>query len=194
MEDHPIAQVSWFGACAYANYLSDLNGLNPCYDEVTFDCDTTETGFRLPTEAEWEYAARGGENNPYTMYPFGDTIDGTQANFVGSGDPFALSTPVGYYDGDQVINGIPSGVDMANGFGLYDMSGNVLEWCGDRFGPYSGLPSNNPTGPTTGSTRVLRGGSFLHGTNSLGSAKRESGSPSLRGIIFGFRLVATACQ
>jgi formylglycine-generating enzyme required for sulfatase activity len=194
MEDHPIAQVSWFGACAYANAISIQRGLTPCYDETDWSCDTQEEGFRLPTESEWEYAARGGEYLPYTIYPFGDTIDGTQANFVSSGDPFALSTPVGYYDGDQVINGIPSGVDMANGFGLYDMSGNVLEWCGDRFGLYSGLPSNNPTGPTTGSYRVLRGGSFYQGVNNLRSAKRESGLPSLRGIIFGFRLVTNTCQ
>ena len=148
----------------------------------------------MPTESEWEYAARGGEYLPYTIYPFGDTIDGNQANYIGSGHPFALSSPVGYYDGDQVISGMPVGADMANGFGLYDMSGNAMEWCGDRYGAYSSLPSSNPTGPTTGSTRVLRGGSFYHGWNNLRSAEREQGVPTLRGVLFGFRLVTNTCQ
>ena len=194
MEDHPMAQVSWFGACAYANALSLQRGLNPCYNETDWSCDTQEEGFRLPTESEWEYAARGGEYLPYTIYPFGDTIDGNQANYSGSGHPFAGSTPVGYYDGDQVISGMPVGADMANGFGLYDMSGNVMEWCGDRYGPYSGLPSSNPTGPTTGSTRVLRSGCFLHGASKHRSANRETCPPLLRNILFGFRLVTNTCQ
>lgn len=69
--DHPMTGVTWHGAVLYCNYLSEISGLPQCYDETTFDCDHSVGGFRLPTEAEWEYASRGGEHSPYFMYPWG---------------------------------------------------------------------------------------------------------------------------
>jgi len=190
--------VSWFGACTYANMASFYYGLTPCYDETTWACNFNADGHRLPTEAEWEYAARGGNHSPYTMYPWGDTINGSMANYSNSGDPYETgpypwTTPVGYYDGNQ----IPAGVDMANGYGLYDMAGNVHEWCWDWYGDtyYSSSPGTNPTGPSSGypppPRRVFRGGSWGYGgqPSSLRTANRSGGTPTDLSEVMGFRLV-----
>jgi formylglycine-generating enzyme required for sulfatase activity len=198
-EDHPMVRVSWYGACAYANQCSRNDWLTPCYNEANWSCNFNANGYRLPTEAEWEYAARGGQHNPYTMYPWGDTIDGSKANYSSSGDPYETgpypwTTPVGYYDGNQT----PAGVDMANGYGLYDMSGNVWEWCWDRYQAdyYSWSPTNNPTGPGTGLWRVFRGGGWMPPPPScLRSAHRyhDGYIPPGRDHGIGFRVVA-ACR
>jgi formylglycine-generating enzyme required for sulfatase activity len=196
-EDHPVAYVSWYGSCLYANDRSRQAGLPVCYDETTFACDFSVSGMRLPTEAEWEYAARGGEHAPYLAYPWGDTINGSQANYYISGDPFdglwptlPESTPVGYYDGGQT----PAGVDMANGYGLYDMSGNVFEWCHDWYGStyYSTSPPSNPTGPASGSVRVVRGGNWAHSTAGLRSAYRNNNNhlPDQRLLYLGLRVLS----
>ena len=194
--DHPMVTLTWFGCCTYANRLSLDNSLTPCYDEVTWICDYNVDGFRLPTEAEWEYAARGAEYNPYYAFPWGDMINGSQANFKLSGDPYEAgpnpqTTPVEYYDGNQV----PSGVDMANGYGLYSMTGNVLEWCGDWYESsfYSSSPTDQPMGPATGVGRVVRGASWdSSGDFSLRTAKRSAFSPFLRYSTIGFRVAAKA--
>ncbi len=191
-ENHPVAFVSWYGACAYANGRSRDLGLSPCYDESDWSCDFNAHGYRLPTEAEWEYAARGGANSPYTMFPWGDVINGSHANFDGSQDPFESNmqqtAPVGYYDGNQV----PTGTNMANGYGLYDMSGNLSEWCWDRYSStyYSSSPTLHPTGPTAGSDRVVRGGSWEPPTPRLETASRHRYPANwfLSGV--GFRVVA----
>ena len=111
---------------------------------------------------------------------------------MNSGDPYEIgshpwTTPVGYYDGNQ----IPPGVDMANGYGLYDMAGNVWEWCNDRYDEnyYSSSPYDNPTGPATGTQRVLRGGSWNYASYALCCATRDRYGISGRGSYYGFRLV-----
>ena len=186
--DHPVTSVLWFGAAAYCNWLSAREGHTPCYDPVTWTCDFTKDGYRLPTEAEWEYAGRGGRTSPYTVYPWGDTPDRTRANFPSSGDPYEAgalpwTTPVGFYDGTlrhKADFGWPGSAesyqtsDGANGFGLTDMAGNVWQWCNDWYGQtyYASSPGVDPTGPATGTPmpdgkpyRVLRGGNWYNGDN-----------------------------
>jgi formylglycine-generating enzyme required for sulfatase activity len=193
MAEHPVTQVTWYGAGEFANWRSAQDGLVPCYDTSAWTCDFTASGYRLPTEAEWEYAARGGELSPYYAYPWGNTIDGSQANTWDSGDPFENTllgtTTVGYYDGAQT----PAGVDMANGYGLYDMAGNVWEWCYDRYGfnYYNASPVLNPKGPAVGSGRVMRGGSyyFPYSPGNHRCADRQYRTPNDPSEVLGFRLV-----
>lgn len=196
-EYHPVVNLSWYGSAAYANWRSTQHSLIPCYELLYWECDFDADGYRLPTEAEWEYAARGNEHNPYYRYPWGDALDGSKANYWASGDPYEYetgvnypwTTPVGYYDGGQT----PSGVDMVNGYGLYDMAGNVYEWCNDcyAFNYYRNSPYDNPHGPASSPScrHVLRGGSWAWSTFYLQCATRGDSNPNQLSSSFGFRLI-----
>ena len=186
--NHPATGITWYGAVAFCNWLSQRDGYTPCYDVVNWECDFTKNGYRLPTEAEWEYAGRGGQYAPYYNYPWGNDADRTKANWPSSGDPyetgsFPLTTPVGFYDGilrKRSDFGWPAAQDTyqttnsINGFGLYDMSGNVWQWCNDwyRTDYYKVSPVKDPTGPDLEQAspmpdgkfyRVLRGGNWYNG-------------------------------
>lgn len=187
--NHPVVGVMWYGAAAFCNWLSVQNGLEACYNLTSWSCDFTKNGFRLPTEAEWEYAGRGGQTNPYYNYPWGNGQDVTKANWPNSGDPYEsadvsaypLTTPVGFYDGSLRLKseynwpGSATSYQTtsgANAFGLYDMAGNVWEFVNDWYGQdyYSKSTNDNPKGPDIGFTmpdgkayRGMRGGNWYNG-------------------------------
>ena len=187
--NHPMVGVMWEGAAAFCNWLSLQNGLLECYNLQTWICDFTKNGYRLPTEAEWEFAGRGGHLNPNLNYPNGNSLDQKAANLPNSGDPFErageinypLTTPVAFYDGKLHMKseynwpGAATSYqtnDGANGFGLYDMQGNVWEFVNDWYGQnyYSISPYDNPKGPDSGflmpdgkAYRGMRGGNWYNG-------------------------------
>lgn len=169
--DRPVEQVSWYDAVTFANALSALFGLSPAYtiDGSDVICDWSSDGWRLPTEAEWEYLARGGEEH---LYAGSDDVDS-----------------VAWYDGNSGDETHPVGQKQGNGFGLYDMSGNVLEWCWDGFGGYSSGSVTDPRGPSSGSNRVSRGGCWLSNAGGARASFRSSIVPSNRYSDLGFRLL-----
>ena len=179
-EDHPMVRVSWYGAVGYCNRRSDQEGRPSCYDLATSTCNFSANGYRLPTEAEWEYAARGGL--AYYMYPWGNDPDYSKANWYDSGDPYEsgsypYTTPVGYY--------------QANGYGLYDMAGNVWEWCNDWYNMdyYSWSPYDNPRGPASDWRRVFRGGCLQYDHLTSRVAHRGYATPKTLRSYGGFRIV-----
>lgn len=171
--DHPVHSISWYDIVKWCNARSEKEGLVPVYSNgglvyrsgtLEPACDWLANGYRLPTEAEWEKAARGGTAGK--RFPHGDLIDHTVANYFSSAlDGYDMSSTRGYHP----VHGLglppftsPSGSFAANGFGLYDMAGNVWEWCWDFHAAdtYTSGGTVNPRGPATGSSRVLRGGSW----------------------------------
>jgi formylglycine-generating enzyme required for sulfatase activity len=173
-DNYPVNEVSWYDAVAYCNALSRKEGLTPCYNGSgdSIRCNFSANGYRLPTEAEWEFAARGGNSSR------GYTYSGS--NNVGS---------VAWYDSNSGNKTHPVGQKQANELGLYDMSGNVYEWCWDWCGGYSSGSQTDPTGPSSGSYRINRGGSWTYYGRTCRSAYRSHYYPSNRNYYLGFRVV-----
>ncbi|MFC1734626.1 formylglycine-generating enzyme family protein [Candidatus Hydrogenedentota bacterium] len=193
MEDHPVVAVSWYGAIAYCNWLSRANDLVPCYNTSTWRCDFTRNGYRLPTEAEWERAAAWSGSKHWIYGYQNDYFSQTRANSNDEeyANPLNLSaypytTPIGYY------NGMNSGTSNSpSPVGCYDMSGNVTEWCYDWYDGnyYNQSPENNPTGPTSDSYRILRGGAWVSSFHHYArSANRLANYPTYSHNYVGFRL------
>jgi sulfatase modifying factor 1 len=176
-KDRPVECVSWFDCVDFCNKLSEKEGLEKAYttngSEVSQNLDAK--GYRLPTEAEWECAARGGE---YHLYAGSDNIDEVAWTRENS---------------NKQTHGV--GQKKANGFGLYDMSGNVWEWVWDWWDDdtddYSNASSEDPTGPSTGSYRVFRGGGWYFGASYARVSARSRYRPSHRSKLQGFRLFRT---
>jgi formylglycine-generating enzyme required for sulfatase activity len=138
---------------------------------------------QLPTEAQWEYACRAGTTTPFHSgpgFPNGTTDD----NLVSQIAWYYFNTCSGG-DGCRTH---AVGTKAANAFGLHDMLGNVWEWCGDWYGGYSSVAQTNPSGPATGTYRVLRGGSWVSFTDDAGSSNRDSDSPGYAYVTIGFRV------
>jgi len=197
MSNDPMVSVTWYGAAAYCNWRSQQEGKEQCYNLSTWNCDFSKKGYRLATEAEWECAARAGLSG--RRFPWGDTIAHTQANYQSYWEggapyfPYDVSSTEGYHptwnDGIYPYTS-PGGSFAANGYGLYDMAGNVWEWCNDWYSGsyYSSSPTNNPAGPSSGSSRVIRGGGWDYGAGYCRVAYRYGSSPRGRRISVGFRL------
>ena len=177
--DRPVENVSWNDAVAFCNRLSIYEGLVPAYrigdDDVVWD--KAATGYRLPTEAEWEYACRAGAETPFH---FGATLNIELANFDGY-YPFG---PRRADPGRQETR--PVGFMPANAWGLHEVHGNVWEWCWDWLGEYPGSVTD-PSGPTTGLKRVRRGGSWNAFSHYCRSANRFYDAPDIRYGSLGLR-------
>ena len=215
--NHPVQGVSWYDAVKWCNARSEQEGRVPCYytnasqSQATiyrsgqFDLATNwvnwvVSGYRLPTEAEWEKAARGGLRGQ--RFPWGNTIDWSRANY--------FADPVDYSYDTNPTNGYhptfkntapytsPVGYFAANGYGLYDMAGNVWEWCWDWYGTYSSGSQNDPRGPSTGSYgsyRVFRGGGWGGNAFYCRTADRGGYDPACGGNCgVGFRAVLPSGQ
>jgi len=192
-ENHPMVEVTWYGAAAYCNWKSRRHDLDECYDVSDWSCDFSASGYRLPTEAEWEYAARGGLAGK--RFPWGNTISHSQANYHSSTSySYDVSPTRGYhpdFDDGRVPYTAPVGHFAPNGYGLHDVAGNVWEWCNDWYASdyYGGSPVDNPKGPSGGQYRVFRGGSWNYNASNCRVADRNYNTPSNRNNHYGFRLV-----
>jgi len=192
-DNYPVYYVSWWDAIKYCNALSKKEGFPVAYNESTGDLldangnkttDITKVkGYRLPTEAEWEYACRGEDTRQGVYPPFytGNNLTTSQANYDGN-IPYN-----GNAKGTYREKTIEVGSFSPNSYGLYDMHGNVWEWCHDWFDDYIGNVTN-PIGPSTGSYRVLRGGSWIYYAKFCRSANRRSNIPTNRDSNDGFRI------
>jgi formylglycine-generating enzyme required for sulfatase activity len=199
--DSPVENIDWYSAIAYLNAMSAAQGLASCYeligclapdgweDGVHTGCQSATAvagcnGYRLPTEAEWEYAARAGTTTA--------TYAGT---FAANSCSESSLAEIAWYCGNNGAEGAPDygpkvvGTRKPNDLLLFDMLGNVLEWVSDWYGPYDPTNDIDPTGPATGTARVARGGSFLDQTHGVRAAFRQPLVPNVRLNRVGLRAV-----
>ncbi len=172
----PVEQITWYQAIEFCNKLSQKEGLIPAYSingkEVS--CNWSANGYRLPTEAEWEFAAIGGNQSKGFKYSGSNNLD-----------------EVGWCNSNSSYETKEVGTKKANELGLYDMSGNVWEWCWDWKAGYSSSSQTNPKGANGGSFRAGRGGSWGNGSDGCRVARRGSLNPDNGSNILGFRLSRT---
>jgi formylglycine-generating enzyme required for sulfatase activity len=182
-DDLPATHIDWPGSLAFCNALSEREGLTPCYlqdEQGDWHWDRAADGYRLPTEAEWEYACRAGSE---TRWFWGDEPDGADRHAWFRGNADGQLHPVGG--------------KAPNRFELRDMAGLVFEWCWDRYGPYPPDPEtrlDDPAGPVEGERRVVRGGSFDFPPFFLRSAGRDFGVPEFQDDSLGLRCVRSGAR
>lgn len=172
----PVEAVNWYDAVIFCNALSQRDGLEKVYtiNGTNVSCDWSKRGYRLPTEAEWEYASHGGNSSKGYEYSGGSN-----------------ASEVAWYNG-YTTHAV--GTKKANELGLFDMSGNVYEWCWDWYEStyYTTSPANNPSGPSSGTVRVIRGGSFNGDVTTVRSKLRNYSLPENLYTNVGFRVVLPA--
>ena len=195
-DDLPVENISWLDAVRYANARSTEAGLTPAY---TITADGVEwnlaaDGYRLPTEAEWEYACRAGSSTPFNTEK---SLSAEEANFYGH---YPYEIEENYFDnsvleakpGEYRQTTVPVGSFEANAWGLYDMHGNVNEWCWDYYGAYDPDHADNPMGPAFGTRHVYRGGGWNDFAKNMRSAYRAAGQEDMHSYNLGLRLVRNA--
>jgi formylglycine-generating enzyme required for sulfatase activity len=177
-EDRPAERLSWQFAIQYCNMRSLREGLKPCYDLKTQRCDFTADGYRLPTEAEWEYACRAGTTSAWSFGGDGEELD-----------------KHAWFKANAAKTTHPVKERLPNPWGLFDMHGNVAEWCNDFYAATygSGGPVKDPRGPDQGDERVLRGGSWNSGPETCRSAARKGETPGLADVCFGYDAYGFRC-
>ena len=175
---NPVEQVRWSDAVRFCNQRSAADGLQPCYDTNAWTCNFEASGYRLPTEAEWEYACRAATR---TAYFFGDT-------------PSKLGD-YAWLDRNSGGHPRPVAQKQPNPWGLYDICGNVWEWCNDfyKVDYYQAAPQQDPRGPETGETKVVRGGAWRFGEQCCRSGYRYNESPGYADVCFGYDIYGFRC-
>jgi formylglycine-generating enzyme required for sulfatase activity len=175
---NPVEQVRWSDAARFCNARSKAEGLEPCYDLKTWKCNFAATGYRLPTEAEFEYACRAGAT---TAYFFGDT-------------PAKLGD-YAWFDKNSGGHPRPVGRKQPNPWGLYDICGDLWEWCNDFYQVdyYQHSPAKDPTGPAQGETKVVRGGAWRFSAESCRSGYRYNENPGYADVCFGYDIYGFRC-
>lgn len=176
--DRPVERISWHATIQYCNMRSQRDGLTPCYDLKTLACHFDADGYRLPTEAEWEHACRAGTT---TRWSFGD-------------DPGQLKDHA-WYKPNAAKKTHPVKSKRPNPWGLYDLYGNVAEWCQDFYADSygDGNPVQDPRGPVAGEDRVLRGGSWAVDEDRCRSSARDFEAPGLADVCFGYEAYGFRC-
>lgn len=197
-ENHPVEKVNWYDAIEFCNAYSKMKNMEPCYkidrdtkDEMnlsrkdkyrwTVTCDWNANGYRLPTEAEWEYAAGGGNKKSNTIFSGSNNINEVAWFLNNAGDE---SSP------DHGTRDV--GLKKPNALGIYDMTGNVWEWCWDWYGSYDKKKLNNPRGIPYGTEKIRRGGSWHVKIKRSTITTRNFRSPGHRSTHYGIRLVRQA--
>ena len=187
----PVSTVTWFDAVSYCNRLSKLDGIDAAYEMSNVRMDglhianadvrwiSSSASYRLPTEAEWEFACRAGTTTPFS---FGDTVTPEQANFDGL-TPYNGGAKGPFRNHPLEVDAFPPSV-----FGLYQMSGNVFEYVWDYYGEYPTNHQTDPTGPERGTQRVRRGGAYTSPAGHMRSAVRHGVPPSAPLFHHGFRV------
>ena len=193
--NYPCVEITWDGAMAYCKYKNEMEGKHQTINLVDWSIDWSKHGYRLPTEAEWEKAARGGNAGHRFPWVDADTITHSRANYISSSeDRYDVSPTRGYhpdYNTGTYPYTSPVGSFSPNGYGLYDMAGNVYEWCWDWHDSsyYSSSPGTDPRGPASGWGRVLRGGSWHIYAFYVRCAFRGPAAPGYGYYGSGFRCV-----